>query len=573
MAVRQNISRRNTSFNKKAIVGSLLGAGLLFYASTVSADVRVNSLSKNGFVDAQIKRDPSLRKGKDQKLVARADVDVYPYQVPSNFGYAKLQAREKNNNDRFLRDNIDNEANQRNTAREAATDMLPCRQSEGRPKQAMKLQAGQTFDIPLQFNNPHDGDAEINIWRNIGSQNATVATVARFKSGGGYSQNRPSVTLPNDLPACTPEDKCVMQYYWQTVEPRSYAICTDLEIAPAAAPKKREDGAEEKTETKTVFKEPIYYADSFDTAHIDSTHSGYRGQDPNGLSDSVKARLELQKYTGNGGLLKDAEPRQALAARANARNQVKQAVKNAEKQAAAQNKAAQKNLVKQQAAANKLKKRADNNGKGGNRGGNNAAPLPVYEGDTYSVVLNPNAKRQFTNTYVTNVDYAQIQNNLVPKFEKNGIAAQTPAQKASIETPEVYGMKNRQSNLKNKNNAANLQGNFTNALGSTSKKLLKLRADGGDEEALDNEHKKLYHQLRADLGQEGGSEPEKPTEDDLEVRNLVGSAIDLPDMSEGASVSSLMGGSAAAADDPDSQDIAPNPDDEIANEGEDTPDE
>ncbi|KAJ3181062.1 hypothetical protein HDU85_003767 [Gaertneriomyces sp. JEL0708] len=439
-------------------VPSLLTVALL--ATGVAADMRVASLAKRGFRDDQIRKDASLANGRKGQFAAgglarRQNVATFPYQVPSNFGYKALKNQEKNNNDNFLRSNIDNEANQRNTNNELAKDMTPCRQDGLGQSPLMQLQPGQNFEIPLQFNNPHDGECEVNIWANMNQTVPDVAPIARFACGGGFAQNRPNVTLPADFPVdvCAPGKGCLMQLYWHTVEPRTYAVCTNVEITPgAAAPKKLFT----RQTTSVKFNPARCFADSFDTAHIDSTHSGYRGQQPEAVGAQLAARIEMQSFTGNGGLLKDAEPRNVIQTRNNLRKQVENAVKRAEKAATKLNKAAQAQL----------------DATCGSRGCAGA-----YQGDEFAVVLNPTAKRQFTNTYVTNVDYTAIRDSFLPKFQAAGLAPQGVATKDScLTTPEVFGMK--KNSLKKPENAAALAPNLAKALGATAQKFLARRAAG-----------------------------------------------------------------------------------------------
>ncbi|TPX63868.1 hypothetical protein SpCBS45565_g06297 [Spizellomyces sp. 'palustris'] len=441
-------------------------AGLVILAAvgSVNADMRFASTQKNGFLDAQIQKNPALANGRDGslKLTRRQNVHVIPYQVPSNFGYAKLAAQEKKNNDQFLRSNIDNEANKRNTANEQPKDMTPCRQDGAGQAPTMALVAGQTVEIPLQFNNPHDGECEVNFWTNMNAKTPDVAPITRFACGGGYAQNRPNFTVPADFPnVCGAGSGCLMQLYWHSVEPRTYSVCTPVEIGAPAGPTGQKARLRSRQESSVKFKPALLYSDSFDTAHIDSTHSGYRGQQPDLVGPQLAARITLQSFTGNGGLLKDAEPKAVIAQRNNLRGQVEAAVKKLEAKAIKENKAGQAALDA-----------GDGKGKNG-----------VFEGAKYNVVLNDNAKRQFTNTYVTNVDYVGLLAAFQPKFQKAGLAPQGVAIKDSLATPEVFGTK--ANSLKNKANAAGLPANFAKALGPIGKRTLARRALGQDDELVE----------------------------------------------------------------------------------------
>ncbi|TPX55444.1 hypothetical protein PhCBS80983_g05308 [Powellomyces hirtus] len=455
----------------------ITGLCIAAVVGSAHADMRIASTERKGFTDTQLQKDPSLANGRNGqfaagKLARRQNAAVFPYQVPSTFGYAKLVAQAKNNNDNFLRSNVDNEANKRNTNTEAPKDMTPCRQDGLGNGPAMTLTAGQNFEIPLQFNNPHDGECEVNIWTNMQAAVPDVAPITRFPCGGGFAQNRPNVTIPADFPnVCGAGAGCVMQLYWHTVEPRTYAVCTDVQINAGAAPAGAGAAAPARLRTRqestVVFNKALLYADSFDTAHIDSTHSGYRGQQPALVGANLAARIEMQSFTGNGGLLKDAEPKAVIATRNNLRGQVEAAVKQAERAATKQNKAAQKALDA-----------------GGARGANGA-----FEGEQFNVVLNPQAKRQFTNTYVTNVDYVAIAASFAPKFAAAGLSQQGVATKDSLatDTALVAGMK--KNNLKQAANLAALPASYLKALGPISQRMLARRAAGveDEEDALFND--------------------------------------------------------------------------------------
>lgn len=88
-----------------------------------------------------------------------ANTPITGHRVPSTFGYARLRAQKVNNNDQFLRSNIDNEANKRNAASEPAQDMTPFRQfAKGA---VMTFQRGQPIPIPLKWNNPHGNQTRL----------------------------------------------------------------------------------------------------------------------------------------------------------------------------------------------------------------------------------------------------------------------------------------------------------------------------------------------------------------------------------------------------------------------------
>ena len=366
------------------------------------------------------------------------------YGIPSTFGYAALQQQKENNNDQFLRSNIDNEANQRNTANELAQDMLPCRQDA--VGQVMQFQKNAFYEIPLKWNNPHDSDCEVNIFSN--GMSTVTPVKAPFNCGGGYKDQLHSFKIPDDFQGCTSaNDSCRLQIYGHSVEPRTYAMCIDFVISPTAPPGLPSALTHpDKDIPKAVPQAAVHFSDSFDTSHIDSQYSGYRGQQPNAIRPQLRAAIEIQSYLGNGGLVPLGNIDKQKAAQM--RNQVQNKIKTAEKAATAKNKAAQ--LQRNQAA-----KAAG------------AAPT-CFEGEIYGVVNNPDCTRLFTNTYVTNVDYQAIANEFIPKFKAAGLFAYSPTLKnvAGVTPPDPYGsfkVNGKPSltpaNAKNKNANAKANGN------------------------------------------------------------------------------------------------------------------
>jgi hypothetical protein len=336
------------------------------------------------------------------------------YRAPGTFGYQGIINEKKNNNDQYLRSNIDNEANKRNAAKEAPLDMLPCRQDVIGPK--MQFTRGQVNQMPLRWNNPHDSSCEVNIWVNGMTK---VAPVKRpFHCGGGYQDQRFTFTIPKDFPGCeTAAENCVVQIYGHSVEPRTYAMCIDFTLAPGAAPTPAVPGPQDVP--TTILQPAIHYHDSFDTSHVDSAYSGYRGQQGEYIRDELKAVLQLQCYVGNGGLvpLGDIDKKKAQ----KLRDEIQKQVKAAEKLAINRNQAEQKKLDEE------AKK--------------NKTPKKCFEGEMYNVVNNPDCKRQYTNTYVTNVGYRQIYNQMLPKLKASGLPCYTPKRKDVIgKTPaDPYG--------------------------------------------------------------------------------------------------------------------------------------
>ena len=339
------------------------------------------------------------------------------YAFPSTFGYKALQQQKDDNNDNFLRSNIDNEANQRDTANELAQDMLPCRQDA--IGQVMQFRKDTFYEVPLKWNNPHDSDCEVNIWTN---GMATVTPVKQpFNCGGGYKDQLHSFKIPADFQGCeNATESCRLQVYGHSVEPRTYAMCIDFVISPNAPPGIPAALTHPDKDIPTAVAQPaVHFSDSFDTSHIDSQYSGYRGQQPAAIRPQLAAAIEIQSYLGNGGLvpLGNIDKKTAAAQR----NQVQNAIKAAEKQAIAKNKAAQQQLNQQAKAAG-------------------VAPT-CFEGEIYGVVNNADCTRLFTNTYVTNVDYAAIRDEFVPKFKAAGLFQYTPTLKnvAGVTVPDPYG--------------------------------------------------------------------------------------------------------------------------------------
>jgi hypothetical protein len=331
------------------------------------------------------------------------------YREPDTYGLQALRAQKVADNDQFLRSNIDNQANKRNAALERPLDMLPCRQDQ--KGQLMTLRRGVPVELPLRWNNPHDSDCEINIW--VDGMRRVSPIKRPFNCGGGYQDQRFSFIIPNDFPGCeTPSENCFVQLYGHSVEPRTYAICIDFVL---------ERGTNTNTTfgpldlERTQFQPAIHYWDSFDTAHVDSAYSGYRGQQGEFIRDELKAAIQLQSYLGNGGLVPlgdiDKEKTQKM------RDEVQKAVKAAEQLAIKKNQEAQQQL---DAETNREK-----------------LPRRCFEGDLYNVVNNPGCARQYTNTYVTNVGYRKIYQEFLPKFIAANLTSYTPKRKNLIgQTPE-----------------------------------------------------------------------------------------------------------------------------------------
>jgi hypothetical protein len=358
---------------------------------------------------------PDVRGDPNQKGTSRQFVS----RIPSTFDYAGIEKQKENKNDQFLRSNVDNEANKRKENSEAPQDMLPFRQDA--KGVVSSFQRAAPIELPLEWNNPHDSSCEVAIWTDGLTKVAPIKKP--FACGGGFESEKFSFTIPADFPAgkCDNEsDNCVIQVYAHSVEPRTYTMGIDFVLTGAAAPaairpparaslSRRQAGPNAGASpansdvATTVFQDAIHYWDSFDTSHVDSTHSGYRGQQGNLVRDEVLAAIKLQSFVGNGGLVPlgniDKSETKAM------RKLVQQAIKAAEKVAVASNKAAQRAL---------------------NAATPNGEAKTCFEGELYGVVNNADCKRKFTNTYVTNVGYVNILQEFLPKFQAAGLKPYTP---------------------------------------------------------------------------------------------------------------------------------------------------
>ncbi|KAJ3250474.1 hypothetical protein HK104_007439, partial [Borealophlyctis nickersoniae] len=166
---------------------------------------------------------------------------LYRFRMPDPFGYQNNFNNMLENPDNFVRSNIDNRQNTRNTDNEKPLDMMPCRQ--GRTLVTpMKLTEGQNVQFPSRWANPHNSECEVNVW--IPSTNATtgfkIMTLRRpFPAGGGYQSGLYPFTVPtqqNLATLCAPGKGCILQMYCHSVETRTYTVCTDVSVSGAAKP-------------------------------------------------------------------------------------------------------------------------------------------------------------------------------------------------------------------------------------------------------------------------------------------------------------------------------------------------
>lgn len=331
--------------------------------SNTVADVRPASDAKKGF---QVKKNEM---GKNY-----AGSPTFEWDVASTFCYKDLENQKKNNFDQFVRSNIDNEANQRDEQREAAQDMLPCREPVSQMESKL-FTRGQTFDLPTRWNNPHDSDCEFNLW--YGDMNKICTVQKPFRCGGGYQNQNFQVTVPRDVQGCnTAADGCFFQFYGHSVEPRTYAYCVRFHLAADPAPAAPAVG---ESSCAATLRDPIHYWDSYDTSHKDQDYSVYRGQNQAEIRDEVQAACDLAAHVGDGGLVRLEKDEPLKNKRKNMKNKIKNLVKKMEDEAKKANKAAQKQL--DDAAGN--------------------GPKQCYQGAEYGVINNNNCKRQYQNTYIT----------------------------------------------------------------------------------------------------------------------------------------------------------------------------
>ena len=281
-----------------------------------------------------------------------------------------------------------------------------------------------------------------------------VAPIKRpFNCGGGYQDESFTAIIPLDFPGCaTDEDNCVMQIYAHSVEPRTYAMAIFFRLEGEAvnngtvppfalSPSQlatngtnataipdtgvwqngelvcsnvRPNGTalpDTKDIPNTQFQIPLLYNDAFDTSHVDSQYSGYRGQQPCYVRANVWAAIRLQAHVGNGGLIPLGNLDKAK--NEEMRNKIQEEIKKREAEAITANQAAQAAL----------------------------GPGECFEGALYGKVDSNDCTRIYTNTYVTNVDYVDILRMFTPQFVREGFNPCRPRGKSlCLQTPpDAYG--------------------------------------------------------------------------------------------------------------------------------------
>ncbi|KAJ3399911.1 hypothetical protein HDV05_001455, partial [Chytridiales sp. JEL 0842] len=270
----------------------------------------------------------------------------------------------QNNYDNFLRSNIDNEQDLRNFQTEAGFDMLPVRVENPQAiGVSMTATPGESFMIPLRWNNPHASEAEVNIW--IANMTAVVPIKKPVCAGEGFQDAAFWATVPADFntlisrvpgfTGCNQPGDCVMQWYAHSAEPRSYSFGTpiiitnngttganlgpieikppaqdvgfNLEALPSRLCTPTNDPSA-NIQTAQPFQ-PRLVSDVAVHAYFDSNYSPSAHQQVSSISQNLQAAVLLGQVASNGGEL--GKDNLSLAERA-ARNQLRNTIQNNIKQ-------------------------------------------------------------------------------------------------------------------------------------------------------------------------------------------------------------------------------------------------
>ncbi|KAJ3084204.1 hypothetical protein HK102_000732 [Quaeritorhiza haematococci] len=319
---------------------------------------------------------------------AVADVSVYQPQIRELQVYYKNQFNQKYENMR--QSNIVNQQDRR-SGNEQPLDMLPCR-SNIPMAQPVSLKRGDTMQYVLRFNNPHDGQCEINLWKN----NQTMPVATPRDCGGGFRRETFNITIPQNAPSCGPGEGCLLQFYFYSVEPRDYAACTDIVL----------EGAAPAIQARQAAMQPAkMFQDGYDHAMVDDNYNQYRGQQQ--MTQKLTDRFELEKCVGTGRTARQLGviPRDLADRKKNLRNQIQNAIKEVEGRARSELTAGDKALEREQEAQKQAQERAFASGQ--------TAFFPINKravgAEQYGVFdLNDNnAGRQTKNTYLP-IDYSGI---------------------------------------------------------------------------------------------------------------------------------------------------------------------
>ena len=209
------------------------------------------------------------------------------------------------NMDNMVRSNIVNQHKKR-SGTEVVKTMLPCR-SVNPMAEPVVYTRGSSVQYLMRFNNPHDGQCEINLWKN----GQTMPLMTPKPCGGGAERAQFNFTMPANAPACAKGDGCFMQFYFFSAEPRDYAQCTDIIIAgngiagaqtPAPILPKSTTAATNTTRktrrAATGMVPGKMFRDGDDYKNANDDYNQYRGQQ--GATTQYAARFRLEEAVGKG---------------------------------------------------------------------------------------------------------------------------------------------------------------------------------------------------------------------------------------------------------------------------------
>ncbi len=114
------------------------------------------------------------------------------------------------------------------TSDESSLSPLPCRQSGKVPM--LTFTRGETIMVPIRWNS-NTTICEANVFKD------NMETVIPIKRPApcleGIKDKAFNVTFPLDFPGCeAEEDRCVLQIYGQSDEPRTYSSCINFKLNP-----------------------------------------------------------------------------------------------------------------------------------------------------------------------------------------------------------------------------------------------------------------------------------------------------------------------------------------------------
>ena len=205
-------------------------------------------------------------------------------------------------------------------------DLWPCRAAPPMAKPHV-FKRGQVIPVETQSNNMHGGYIEYNIFRGTQVHQA----LAPSKSGAGFARTGTTITIPSDFPTCGTADKCFLQFYFYSKEPRNYVTCSDfvlegdvpgavadinLDGTPKDAPNKNDNDFYKKqtlngnataiqvsTQAVKANMMPIIpYSDVKIYTDISTNYEGYAGQS----RDPPASALQMWNLTIPGEVGEDA---------------------------------------------------------------------------------------------------------------------------------------------------------------------------------------------------------------------------------------------------------------------------